>query len=57
MAYDKIDKLTYDDAMMLEKLVDTLNAVIDAFEYIDKRMDRHWQFHRMKEKEDKQKKE
>jgi len=55
MAYDKLERLSYDNAMMLDKLVDTINMMIEAIEYLDKRMDRHWQYHRMKEKEDKEK--
>ena len=55
MASDKIEKLKLDDAWMLENIVDRINQLIDAFEYLDKRMDRHWQYHRMKEKEEKEK--
>jgi|APFre7841882630_1041343.scaffolds.fasta_scaffold563606_2 uncharacterized spore protein YtfJ len=55
MASDKIEKLSYNDGMMLEKLVDSINQLIEMVEYLDKRMDRHWQYHRMKEKEDRDK--
>ncbi len=54
MAIDKIEKLSYSDAMMIEKIVDTLNQLIEMVEYLDGRIDRHWKMHRIEEKQKKE---
>jgi len=51
-----IKKLTYDDALMLDNIVNTMNELIEEVEYINKRIDRLWKYVRIKgkgKKEDK----
>jgi len=45
-----IEKLTLDDALMIENVVTKINLIIEELEYLDKRIDRHWAFHRYLDK-------
>ena len=45
-----MEKLSYNDAFVMEIVVDRINAIIDALNEIDenltKRIDNHWAYHR-----------
>jgi hypothetical protein len=47
---DKLEKLSVNDAFIMELLVDRINQIIDRIEEIDdrltKRIDSHWKYHR-----------
>ena len=45
-----IEKLTLDDALMIENVVNKINLIIEELEYLDKRIDRHWAYHRYSDK-------
>lgn len=46
-----MEKLTYEDAMLLENVVSKMNEIIDRLEAIDVRIDKHWSYHRHKSME------
>ena len=50
-------RLDYNDAMMLETLVDAINELIEETEYVHKRIDRLWKYVRVgtKKKSEKEK--
>jgi len=48
-----IKKIEYEDAYMMENIINKINEIIDEVNDQDKRIDRHWRFHRLREKEDK----
>jgi hypothetical protein len=41
-----MEKITLEDALMIENVVNKINEVIDRLDAIDKRIDAHWKFHR-----------
>ncbi len=45
-----MEKLTLEDALMIENVVGKINLIIEELEYLDKRIDRHWAFHRYLDK-------
>jgi hypothetical protein len=49
-----LKKLTYDDALMLETIVDALNELMEESEYTNKRISRLWKYLRIGEKKDKE---
>jgi tetrahydromethanopterin S-methyltransferase subunit G len=49
-----MEKLTVEDALMIENVVNKMNEIIDRLDAVDKRMDNHWSYHRhLKEKDEK----
>lgn len=51
-----LKKLRYEDAIMLENIIDKLNEIVDYVngleEHYDRRIGNHWKYHRMiKDKE------
>jgi hypothetical protein len=48
-----MEKLTLENALLIENVVDKINEIIDELQYLDKRIDRHWAYHRriLKDKE------
>lgn len=44
-----MEKLSLEDALMIENVVDKINLIIEELEYLDKRIDRLWKFNRMRE--------
>ncbi len=48
-----MEKLTLEDALMVENVVAKLNEMIEETEYLNKRIDRLWKYLRMNIKEDK----
>jgi hypothetical protein len=51
-----LTKLDYNDALMLENLVETINELIEENEYLHKRIDHLWKFIRVKDKKGKKEK-
>jgi hypothetical protein len=41
-----MEKLSLEDALMIENVVNKINLIIEELEYLDKRIDRHWAYHR-----------
>jgi len=41
-----MEKITLEDALMIENVVNKFNEIIDRLDAIDKRVDAHWKFHR-----------
>lgn len=41
-----MEKLTLEDALMIENVIEKINEIIDRLDAIDKRIDAHWKFHR-----------
>jgi hypothetical protein len=46
MIKDKIEKLQYDDAYLVDNIVNKLNEVIEEINYLHSRIDKHWAYHR-----------
>lgn len=44
-----MEKLNYEDGLMLENILDRINELIEEVEYLGKRIDRHWKYHRVEE--------
>jgi RNA binding exosome subunit len=42
----KVEKLSYEDSLMLENIVEKLNELIDEINYLHSRVDKHWAYHR-----------
>lgn len=45
-----MEKLTLEDALMIENVVEKINSIIEEINYLDKRIDRHWAYHRYLDK-------
>jgi hypothetical protein len=45
-----MEKLSLEDALMIENVVNKINLIIEELEYLDGRIDRHWKFHRYLDK-------
>ena len=50
-----IKKLTYEDSMMAENIVDTLNELIEENDYLHKRINMLWKYVRVGQKKKKEK--